>query len=71
MEQFAAAAATWEGWATWLSGRVAEDLGYEEAFWKLSRVLGFHEDGSLEPGMWSVAFRYGQGYFFMDVDFIN
>jgi hypothetical protein len=65
-EHFEAASCVWEGWATWVEGRVAEDLAFEDAFWKMNRLQGWGPNGIEDPAAWSVAFRYGLGYFFVD-----
>ena len=66
LEQFSAASATWEGLATWVEGKVAEDLGLEDVFWALNQHLqGWGPDGLEKAQAWSTWFRYGQGHDFI------
>lgn len=66
LEHFSAAGCTWEGWATWIAGAVSKDLGIEDVFWKANALQGWDRHGIQDPGSFSVAFRYGQGYRFME-----
>lgn len=64
-EQFGAAAASWEGLATWIEGQVATDLGTEDVFWALNGLQGWGRAGIQELGSWHTWSTYGQGYRFI------
>jgi len=55
-----------EGQANWITYRVAQELGMEDAFWALSASQGWGKDGLENPGAFSIWMLYGQGMAFSE-----
>ncbi|MCA9569096.1 MAG: hypothetical protein KC656_14710 [Myxococcales bacterium] len=50
-----------EGGANLIAKGVAEELGLTEAFWTLSRMQGWDQEGLQDPGAYDIWMRYGRG----------